>query len=264
MRWRRAPQPFVAFVNTAPFSTWRSECSWRSTSRQPSSRFLTKMSANCSSSATARATPWLCLALLATAALLLRGMASPRPRESEVRHIVQVLNLRDGSSVADIGAGSGEVSIAIAKELGPSAKVYSTEIDPGLLQKIRGLAQRTKTKNVIVIAAGTTDTGLEADCCDGIFLREVYHHLTDPISIDRSLYRSLRRGGRLAIIDFDPVPQWPPPQGVPANRRWHGIPASVVTQELTASGFELLEINNWPISATIKHYCLVFRKRPTG
>jgi SAM-dependent methyltransferase len=105
------------------------------------------------------------------------------------------------------------------------------------------------------------DTQLPADCCDGIFLREVYHHLTNPAAMDRSLYRSVRPDGRLAIIDFEPLPGTRPPAGVPANRRGHGAPKRTVEQELTAAGFELLKTIDWPISSTVKHYCILFRKR---
>ena len=108
--------------------------------------------------------------------------------ESEIDHLVQILGLKRGSTVADVGAGSGEVSVAMAKSLGPEGKVYSTEIEAKLLNRIRSVAQKAETPNVIVIAGTEHATRLPSDCCDAIFLREVYHHLIDPISMDRDLY----------------------------------------------------------------------------
>ena len=107
--------------------------------------------------------------------------------ESEIDHLVQILGLKRGSTVADVGAGSGEVSVAMAKSLGPEGKVYSTEIEAKLLNRIRSVAQKAETPNVIVIAGTEHATRLPSDCCDAIFLREVYHHLIDPISMDRDL-----------------------------------------------------------------------------
>ena len=194
-------------------------------------------------------------------AVLFLPTAAPAA-EAEIDHLAQILQLRPGSSVADVGAGSGEVSIAIAKFVAPTGKVYATEIDPKLLDKIRRAAQTAKARNVVVVVAHEHDTGLPSNSCDAIFLREVYHHLTDPLGIDRSLYQTMRPGGRLAIIDFDPSqrPGEAIPPGVPANRGGHGVPMRIVGDELTRSGFEQVETVEWPISATIEHYCMLFRK----
>ena len=112
--------------------------------------------------------------------------------ENEVDHLAQVLELKPGSSVADVGAGSGELSIEIARYVGQQGIVYSTEIDPRLLDRIRGEAQKAGARNVIPILGKEHDTELPTNCCDAIFLREVYHHLTDPVAIDRSLYQAMQ------------------------------------------------------------------------
>lgn len=203
-------------------------------------------------------------ALLSVAILLFSAVAPAA--ESEIDHLVQILQLKPGFSVADVGAGSGELSIAVAKRVEPYGKVYSTEINPQLLDKIRHAAQKAGAQNVIIVVGKEHDTGLPPNCCDAIFLREVYHHLTDPISIDHSLYQALRPGARLAIIDFEPIPGQPPLPHVPANRHGHGVPQQVVAEELTQTGFELVRTVRWPISSVIEHYCMLFQKplaRPT-
>jgi len=157
-------------------------------------------------------------AMILAVALVLSA-AFARGDENEVNHLARVLDLRSSSSVADVGAGSGELSIAIARYVGPQGVVYSTEIDPKLLDRIRGEAQRAGARNLIPILGKEHDTELPDNCCDAIFLRRVYHHLTDPVGIDRSLYKAMRPGGRLAIIDFEPSeqPGRAVPPGVPAN-----------------------------------------------
>jgi ubiquinone/menaquinone biosynthesis C-methylase UbiE len=201
---------------------------------------------------------------LSTAVLLLSAIllfsAVGRSAESEIDHLAQILELKPGSSVADVGAGSGELSIAIAQRVMPGGVVYSTEINPQLLDKIRGAVQRSGAHNVIPIAGGEHDTNLPLNCCDAIFLREVYHHLTDPVGMDRSLYRAMRPCARLAIIDFEPIPGQPAPPGVPTNRGGHGVPKAVVAEELARAGFKLMKTVEWPISPVIEHYCMLFRK----
>jgi ubiquinone/menaquinone biosynthesis C-methylase UbiE len=198
--------------------------------------------------------------LIATVVLLCSGAA--RGSEAEIEHLVQVLQLKPGSIVADVGAGAGEQSIALARRLGPQGRVYSTEINLTLLDQIRSLVQKERTTNVIPIAGTEHNTELPAGCCDAIFLRQVYHHLTDPLGIDRSLYQAMRPAARLAIIDFEPnqLPGRPAPPGVPGNRGGHGVPKRIVAEELTRTGFVLLKTIDWPINPAIRHYCMLFAK----
>src|SRR5262249_12589401 len=138
-------------------------------------------------------------------------------RESETDRLIEILELKPGLSVADVGAGSGNLSVALAERVGPHGTVFATEIDPKQLDKIRSAVQTAGVHNVVVIAGAKNDTRLPPNCCDAIFLRRVYHHLTDPFDMDRSLYLATRPGGRLAIIDFEPSqrPGEAPAPGVP-------------------------------------------------
>ena len=191
------------------------------------------------------------------------GFRASGPELPRLRH---VLGLGPGMSVADVGAGTGELTVALAAEVGPSGRVYSTEIDPERLQQIRtavaGLA------NVTVVQAQARETGLPASCCDAIVLRRVYHHLTDPAATSASLLRALRPGGRLAVIDFPPPLSWLwpwPPAGVPRSRGGHGVNARVVAEEVVAAGFELVKvIEDWPGRWPLASYCAVFSKPRTG
>ena len=182
--------------------------------------------------------------------------------DSEIDRLIQVLDLKPGVAVADVGAGSGEFSISLAKRVAPDGTVYSTEIDPKKLEQIRQTVQKAEIHNLIVIAGANKDTQLPPNCCDAIFLRRVYHHLTDPLDMDRSLFLALRPGGRLAIIDFEPSqrPGERPPPGVPANRGGHGAPKPIVTRELTQAGFVPVSTIDWPVSGDVKHFCILFKK----
>jgi len=131
--------------------------------------------------------------------------------------------------------------------------------------------QKEGAQNIIPVAGKEHDTELPPGCCDAIFLREVYHHLTDPLGMDRSLYRAMRPGARLAIIDFEPnqLPGQAAPPGVPANRGGHGVPKRIVAEELIRTGFVLIKTLEWPISGVIRHYCILFikpsvRRQPTA
>lgn len=167
---------------------------------------------------------------------------------AEMARLREVVAL-ENRVIADVGAGKGQMTFALAKEVGSSGRVFSTEIHPGRLRALR----EAKLPNVTVVEAQTSDTGLPADCCDVILLRRVYHHLTDPSGINASLLRALRPGGVLAVIDFSPPLFF--------GRGRFGVPADDVAAEVKTSGFELVRlIDDWPGRGPLGAYCAIFRK----
>lgn len=174
-------------------------------------------------------------------------------RGSEIQRIRDALRLKEGMTIADIGAGKGELSAALASEVGKGGKVFATDVDRGRIEALRDKFADAKLANIVVVEGGTSDTRLPHACCDAIVLRRVYHHLTDPAGMNASLLRSLRPGGVLAVIDF------PPPFFL--SRSELGVPAKAVVGEVTGSGFELLRLmDDWPGRGPLGSYCALFRK----
>ena len=172
--------------------------------------------------------------------------------------LATLLNWKPGSVVAEIGAGDGGLTLAAAERVGPTGRVYTTELDSQKLSKLESLAAAQKAHNIIAIKAGEAETNLPHECCDSIFMRRVYHHFTDPAQEDASLFQSLKPGGLLAVIDMLPEKGTKPPKGVPKNRGGHGMPKQLLIDELTAAGFELVTTpTNWHG----EDYCVVVRKR---
>lgn len=170
----------------------------------------------------------------------------------EMPRLAQALALRPGMVVADVGAGRGQLTLALAAAVGPGGRVFSSEIDPGRLRALRELA--AKAGNVTLVEGKASESGLPAGCCDAIVLRRVYHHLEEPEKINASLLRALRPGGVLAVIDF------PPPFFLP-ERSSFGVASQLVVNEVTASGFQLLRLHtDWPGRGPLGSYGAVFRK----
>ncbi len=177
---------------------------------------------------------------------------------SEEERIAEVLELAPGQRVADVGAGDGEWAEGLARAVGAGGRVFATEVDDDDLEDLRELAEGFDLENIEVVAGGATDTGLPDDCCDGILLRLVYHHFTDPEAMRESLRRALRPGGRLAVVDLSPQADWSRLDGVP-ERGGHGITMEDLISEMTGDGFEVVEsFADWPDDAD--HYCVVFRE----
>ncbi len=171
-------------------------------------------------------------------------------REQAVREgpqLAELLALKPGMVVADVGAGGGAMSVVLAKWLGPGGRVYATDIRAEQLAEIRAAVAEGALSNVVVLEGAEASTNLPSACCDAIFLRDVYHHLTRPHEFNASLLAALKPGGRLAVIDFPPDPGSPIPAGVPSDRGGHGIPTSIVVAEVTRAGFRHLRtMPRWP------------------
>src|SRR5260370_34276586 len=139
----------------------------------------------------------------------------------EITRLAELTQWKAGTIVADVGAGDGKYSFVAAQKVGPTGRVYATEIDTEQLKNLKAEATKRKLENIMVVEGTADDTKLPSNCCDTSFLRHVYHHLTQPQEFDKNLVRSLKPGAYLAIIDFPPTPNSPPVEGVPKNRGGH-------------------------------------------
>ncbi|HXE34644.1 MAG TPA: methyltransferase domain-containing protein [Verrucomicrobiae bacterium] len=176
----------------------------------------------------------------------------------EIPKLAALMEWNPGTVVADIGAGDGSYTFAAVEQVGPTGKVFATEIDEEKLKALRAEVKKRDFKNVAVVESGEAETNLPVSCCDAIFLRRVYHHLTKPVEFDRSLLRALKPGGKLAIIDFPPHPEYGKVKGVPKDREDHGIQQKILIDELTKAGFQLEKlVNDWPTT----DYCVLFVKK---
>ncbi len=183
--------------------------------------------------------------------------------ETEVPQLIKVLEIAPGMTVADVGAGGGAMTMVMARRVGPMGRVYATELNPQQVTAIRAQAAAATLENVVVVEAAPTATNLPDACCDAIYLRNVYHHLTDPLAEDRSLLKALKPGGRLAIIDFEPAPGSKPAPDVPADRTGHGVAKAIVARELRTAGFDVdSTIRKWPATSAGDASFLVLARRP--
>ena len=182
--------------------------------------------------------------------------------EAEVPQLMQLLELKPGMTIADVGAGFGAWTAKFSQVLGPNGRVFATDLGAQQLAFLRERVQKEALANVTVIEASVSSTNLPAGCCDAILIRDAYHHLTQPAAVITSFAASLKPGGRLAVVDFPPRPNTPVPEGVPANRLGHGVPPGVVVQEVSAALTHVRTIEGWsPNSQPPMLFLALFRKR---
>ena len=181
----------------------------------------------------------------------------------EVPRLIELLQLKPGMTIADVGAGFGAWTVAFGKYVGPSGRVFATDIGEKQLAFLREYAKKEGLDNVTVVASAERSTNLPVNCCDAILIRDAFHHFTEPTDFLRSVAASLKPGGRLALIDFPPRPNPQVPAGVPANRMGHGVPMAVVISEVTAAGLTQVSAEpKWSARSQPNDLFLVVFRKP--
>ncbi|MCH9688627.1 MAG: methyltransferase domain-containing protein [Deltaproteobacteria bacterium] len=116
--------------------------------------------------------------------------------------IIAVLALQPGMAVADVGAGTGLFTLAMADIVGPKGKVYAVDVQAYFLDHIGQKATKKGLDNVALVRASQESVGLAQGSIDLALMSDVYHHIEHPASYLASLHGALRPGGRLVIIDY--------------------------------------------------------------
>jgi len=190
---------------------------------------------------------WLSIAaiVVAVAAVLLGAvlLADARNTRREVETLAAVLQAGPGMTVAEIGAGTGWLTIEIARRVAPTGRVLATERSPDLREAIRRSAAEGRVDNITIIEAGDRSINLPAGCCDAIFMRHVYHHLPNPRAINDSIRKALRPSGLLVIIECEPR-AWP--AFLARSSRAHSIERDRLRADVAAAGFQFVRFHEWP------------------
>lgn len=151
--------------------------------------------------------------------------------------IFEAIAVRDGGTVCEIGAGIGTLSIAAAKAVGTSGRVFTSELGEGRVEKLRAAVEASGLTPITVVAGDAERTNFPDAVCDALFMRDVYHHFTSPARMNAAIHAALKPGGRVAIVDFVP----PAEEAAAANRAtngMHGVFPETVEREMKDAGFE--------------------------
>jgi SAM-dependent methyltransferase len=145
--------------------------------------------------------------------------------------VLRALALPVDAKVADVGAATGYFTMRLARAVS-SGRVFGVDIEPKMVQYLQDRARKEGLGNVTGVVGGTTSPNLP-EAVDLVLIVDTYHHIDDRPAYFRGLARSLRQGGRVAIIDF----RRGQPMGPPDE---HKIPAEQVKAELAEAGYTLV------------------------
>lgn len=125
-----------------------------------------------------------------------------REKEEQTRKLFESLELKEGETVADIGAGSGYYTFSMAQRVGAKGKVYAVDIQPQMLDIIRKRMKVARVSNVVPTRGTETDPKLPENAIDTILLVDVYHEFSYPFEMTEAMVKSLKPTGRIIFVEF--------------------------------------------------------------
>jgi ubiquinone/menaquinone biosynthesis C-methylase UbiE len=131
---------------------------------------------------------------------------NPFTKTNRAAFIVETLALSPGMTVLDAGCGPGRLTVPLARSVGPTGRVVALDIQPGMLARARSKVEAAGLANVEFVAAALGDGKLPANCFDRAVLVTVLGEIPDRAAALDELFRSLKPGGVLAVVEviFDP------------------------------------------------------------
>jgi SAM-dependent methyltransferase len=169
-----------------------------------------------------------------------------RAENLQIERVMDVLKIREGSSVADIGAGSGWFTVRAARRVGPRGTVFAVEINQDFLKHIEERATTEKLSNIRTVLGREDDPLLPEKSVDAVLLLKTYHEIAQPVRLLARLRRSLREGALVGIIDRD------------GKGDDHGLDGERVKEEAARAGYALVEQHDF-VKPDRMDYFLVFR-----
>jgi predicted methyltransferase len=169
-----------------------------------------------------------------------------RDEKLQPNRIMDILGVKEGSSVADIGAGSGWFTVRAAKRVGSGGVVYAADINRDYLVYIEKRAKREGLQNIRVILGKEDDPLLPDKSVDAVLLLKTYHEVAQPIRLLKRTRATMRAGALLGIIDRN------------GKGDDHGLDKEVVIQEAERAGFVLVDQYDF-VKPDNVDYFLVFR-----
>ena len=157
-----------------------------------------------------------------------------RDSRGEAKTVMDLAQIAEGMTVADIGAGNGYYTVRLAERVGETGRVLAQDIDSAALSRLGRRIERYRLENVSIRLGEFADPKLPANSFDRIFMVHMYHEIEQPYEFLWRMWPALRDGGQVVVVDIDR----------PTDR--HGIDPLLLSCEFEAAGYELVAFKDAP------------------
>lgn len=170
------------------------------------------------------------------------GAAHDHASAERIARLTKALGIGPGSMVADVGAGGGDYTVKLAREVGAAGRVYAVDVSPSALTRLRTRIASEKLDTVQVIEGAAADPRLPAGALDGALIVNAYHEMTEYASMLQRIREALKPGGRLVILE--PIADGARAHGRDQQTRQHQIAPEIVIREVRAAGFDIVALED--------------------
>jgi ubiquinone/menaquinone biosynthesis C-methylase UbiE len=171
-----------------------------------------------------------------------------RDKRLQIDRVMDLLQLKPGNTIADIGAGSGWFSVRAARRVAPKGLVIAEDINPKAIAYIQQRAKREQLSNITTILGTPDDPKLAPNSLDAALMLKVYHEIAHPPVVLANLRAALKPGARFGIIDRN------------GNGADHGLKESILRAEVEHAGFRQVARYDFT-KADGQDYFLIFEKQ---
>lgn len=162
------------------------------------------------------------------------GTELRRDELGEAQLVMDLADIAEGTTVADIGAGEGYYTVRLAERVGRGGRVLAQDIDRDVLRRLGTRVERERLDNVSISLGQVDDPRLPKDSFDRVFMIHMYHEISEPYSFLWRLRPALTEGGQVIVVDVDRPPQE------------HGMPPALLFCEMRSVGYRLVEFIRKP------------------
>ena len=174
-----------------------------------------------------------------------------REAEEKTSKLVELLKVKPGDVVADIGAGTGYLTRRLSPLVGAKGLIYAVDVQPEMIQLLTNQFRSASITNVIPVLGVERDPKLPPASLDLIVMVDVYHEFEYPLEMTQAMVAALKPGGRIAFVEFRKEDAWVPIKEV------HKMSEEQVKKEMAGYPLEWMETSR----ELPRQHLIVFRKK---
>ena len=151
--------------------------------------------------------------------------------------VLRALALTEGATVVDLGSGAGYFALKLSPLVGAGGTVLAEDVRRESLAFLWIRRFLRDARNIRVILGEPGDPHLPAGAADAVLIANTYHELSAPGPILDAVFRAMKPGARLVIVDR--TARAATPSGA-ADAGHHGVASAHVNEEIHRHGFETI------------------------
>ena len=128
-----------------------------------------------------------------------------RPERSESEkpeELLDLLGIKEGDVVADIGAGAGFFSLLAAERVGRTGKVLAVDVQPEMIDGLKMMMEKFGHENIVPILGDVDDPKLPVNSVDHVLIVISYHEFSHPVEMMSHIRKAMKRDGQLLIVEY--------------------------------------------------------------